>query len=289
MIPPTGARPAPTPPELLPEAVDLRLAVTDMDGTLLDGRGRVPADLGEVVARMGERGVLFAPASGRQLGNLRRVLGPLADGALLIAENGACAVLGDEEIHCDVLGRDAAAKVVGAVRELAGAGRDVGAVLACRRMARIERRDAPFVEQAATYYAQLEIVDDLLAAPLDDALKIAVYDFDDAESSSAPPLMASLPGLQVVVSGRHWIDIMSALTSKGRALAAAQARLGIAPAQTAVFGDYLNDLELYDRAELSFAMANAHPRVLARARYIAPANDEGGVTRTLRALLERMG
>ena len=278
MIPPTGARPAPTPPELLPEAVDLRLAVTDMDGTLLDGRGRVPADLGEVVARMGERGVLFAPASGRQLGNLRRVLGPLADGALLIAENGACAVLGDEEIHCDVLGRDAAAKVVGAVRELAGAGRDVGAVLACRRMARIERRDAPFVEQAATYYAQLEIVDDLLAAPL-----------DDAESGSAPPLMASLPGLQVVVSGRHWIDIMSALTSKGRALAAAQARLGIAPAQTAVFGDYLNDLELYDRAELSFAMANAHPRVLARARYIAPANDEGGVTRTLRALLERMG
>ena len=198
-------------------------------------------------------------------------------------------VLGDEAIPCDVLGRDAAAKVVGAVRELAGAGRDVGAVLACRRMARIERRDAPFVEQAATYYAQLEIVDDLLAAPLDDALKIAVYDFDDAESGSAPPLMASLPGLQVVVSGRHWIDIMSALTSKGRALAAAQARLGIAPAQTAVFGDYLNDLELYDRAELSFAMANAHPRVLARARYIAPANDEGGVTRTLRALLERMG
>ena len=82
---------------------------------------------------------------------------------------------------------------------------------------------------------------------------------------------------------------MSTRTSKDRALAAAQAHLGIAPAQTAVFGDYLNDLELYDHAELSFAMANAHPRILARARYIAPANDEGGVTRTLRALLERMG
>ena len=289
MIPPTGARPAPTPPERLPEGVDLRLAVTDMDGTLLDGRGRVPADLGEVVARMRERGVLFAPASGRQLGNLRRVLGPLADDALLIAENGAYAVLGDRQIHDDVLGRDAAARVIGAVRELAGAGSDVGAVLACKHMARIERRDAPFVEQAATYYAQLEIVDDLLAAPLDDVLKVAVYDFDDAESGSAPPLTGALPDLQVVVSGRHWIDIMSARTSKGRALAAAQAHLGIAPAQTAVFGDYLNDLELYDRAELSFAMANAHPRVLARARYIAPANDEGGVTRMLRALLERMG
>ena len=289
MIPPTGARPAPTPPERLPEGVDLRLAVTDMDGTLLDGRGRVPADLGEVVARMRERGVLFAPASGRQLGNLRRVLGPLADDALLIAENGACAVLGDEEIHGDFLGRDAAARVVGAVRELAGAGHDVGAVLACRHVARIERRDAPFVEQAAPYYAPLEIVDDRLAAPRDGVFKIAVHDVADAESGSAPPLVAALPDLRAVVSGRHWIDVMSALTSKGRALAAAQARLGIAPAQTAVFGDYLNDLELYDRAELSFAMANAHPRILARARYIAPANDEDGVTRTLRALLERMG
>lgn len=198
-------------------------------------------------------------------------------------------MLGDEEIHCDVLGRDAAARVVGAVRELAGAGHDVGAVLACRHVARIERRDAPFVEQAATYYAQLEIVDDLLAAPLDDVLKIAVHDFADAESGSAPPLVAALPDLRAAVSGRHWIDVMPAPASKGRALAAAQARLGIAPAQTAVFGDYLNDLELYDRAELSFAVANAHPRVLARARYIAPANDEGGVTRTLRALLERMG
>ena len=118
MIPPPGARPALTPPDRLPEGVDLRLAVTDMDGTLLDGRGRVPADLGETVARMRERGVLFAPASGRQLGNLRRVLGPLADDALLIAENGAYVVLGGRQIHDDVLGRDAAARVIGAVREL---------------------------------------------------------------------------------------------------------------------------------------------------------------------------
>ena len=113
--------------------------------------------------------------------------------------------------------------------------------------------------------------------------------FADAESGFAPPLVVALPDLWAAVSGRHWIDVMPAPASKGRALAAAQAHLGIAPAQTAVFGDYLNDLELYDRAELSFAVANAHPRVLARARYIAPANDEGGVTRTLRALLERMG
>ena len=91
-----------------------------------------------------------------------------------------------------------------------------------------------------------------------------------------------------MVSGAHWVDMMARSASKGRALVAVQERLGVAPAQTAVFGDYLNDAELYDHADLSFAMANAHPGIISRARYIAPANTEDGVLRTIEALLDRL-
>ena len=56
---------------------------------------------------------------------------------------------------------------------------------------------------------------DLLAAPLDDVLKIAVHDFADAESGSAPALVAALPDLRAAVSGRHWIDVMPTPASKG--------------------------------------------------------------------------
>ncbi len=52
-----------------------------------------------------------------------------------------------------------------------------------------------------------------------------------------------------------------------------------------MFGDYLNDLDMLGRAGLSFAMANAHPDLLARARFIAPPNTEGGVVTTLHRLL----
>ena len=48
------------------------------------------------------------------------------------------------------------------------------------------------------------------------------------------------------------------------------------PAQTAVFGDLLNDLEMMGAGELSFAMANAHPDVKAASNYGAPANTENG-------------
>jgi hydroxymethylpyrimidine pyrophosphatase-like HAD family hydrolase len=51
------------------------------------------------------------------------------------------------------------------------------------------------------------------------------------------------------------------------------------------FGDYLNDRELLDAAAWSYAMANAHPEVRARARFAAPGNDENGVVRTIAAVL----
>ena len=129
---------------------------------------------------------------------------------------------------------------------------------------------------------------DLTELALDDVLKIAVYAFGDAESECYEPLSAAVPGVQTVVSGAHWVDMMARTASKGRALAAVQERLGITPVQTAVFGDYLNDTELYDYSELSFAMANAHPGILSRARYIAPANTDDGVLRMIETLLDRL-
>ncbi|GHI03248.1 hypothetical protein AQI88_01410 [Streptomyces cellostaticus] len=60
-----------------------------------------------------------------------------------------------------------------------------------------------------------------------------------------------------------------------------QRELGITPAQTMVFGDCLDDLEMFDAAEWSFAMGGAHPEVLRRARHLAPSDHDNGVLRTI--------
>lgn len=283
---------APLPNELtdpLPSRIDLRLVVSDMDGTLMDGTRRVPAGFTDMAARMRSRGILFVPASGRQLANLHHVLGDAIDDAPVIAENGALVKQGATEIHSDTMSAADVATVVTTVRSLREQGYDVGAVMACKQSAYIERADARFITMCDTYYTALAVVDDLLALNRAEVLKVAVYDFGDAEEGSAAALGPAAPGLQTVVSGKHWTDFMPKAVSKGRALAAIQARFGIAPAQTAVFGDYLNDLDLYDHAELSFAVANAHPRITATARYRAPANTEDGVLRTIAELLTRQG
>ncbi|WP_103064462.1 HAD hydrolase family protein [Actinomyces qiguomingii] len=260
-----------------------------MDGTLLDGRGLLPNGFAEAVVRMREHGVLFAPASGRQLANLRAVLGEAVENSPIIAENGTLVVQDDQVIHCETIGVDDTIAAIDTARDLRIDGYDVGAVLAGVECAYIDRQDPPFLEEVSRYYRELEVVDDLLAVPLDRTLKVAVYDFGDVEAGSSQALRAAVPDVQAVVSGEHWTDLMSPTASKGRALAALQERVGITPAQTAVFGDYLNDLDMYDRAELSFAMANAHPGIQAVANWIAPANTEGGVLRTVDALLDRIG
>ena len=93
-------------------------------------------------------GIVFAPASGRQLANLRAVLGAAVEDSPLIAENGSFVVHGGEEIHSDTISAQDAEAAITTTRHLADSGYDVGAVVACKHCAYIERSDAAFLQQA---------------------------------------------------------------------------------------------------------------------------------------------
>jgi Cof subfamily protein (haloacid dehalogenase superfamily) len=271
-------------PELPSGPVDIRLVVTDMDGTLLDGNARIPEGFWTLLAELRRRGVLFSPASGRQYATLARQFAEAGDGMVFVAENGTYVVRDGVELSSDPLDASVAARVVGTTRRLAAGGVDVGAVLCGKKSAYVERTDEAFLAEAKRYYSLLRTVDDLTAVD-DEFLKVALYDFGPVERSTAPALEPLTSTHQVVVSGEHWVDIMNATADKGAAVRRLQHELGITPAQTMVFGDYLNDLGMLDTAEWSFAMGNAHPDVLRRARYTAPPNTENGVLRTITRLL----
>lgn len=266
------------------DAPDVRLVIVDMDGTLLDEHGEVPGSLWPLLDRLGERGIVFAPASGRQYATLARTFGPAGRDLTYIAENGSYVVRDGAELASVVLEREFVLAAVALLRELAAVGHDLGVVVCGKQAAYVERSDETFLTQVRPYYASLETVPDLLAVD-DDVVKVAVYGFDGAE-----PVAAALARFrdthQVVVSGEHWTDLMAAHANKGAAVERLQAELGVTRAQTVAFGDYLNDLEMLDAADLSFAMANAHPDVIARARYLAPSHREEGVITTLTALLD---
>lgn len=263
---------------------DIRLVVTDMDGTLLDDAKRLPEGFWPMLAELHRRGVLFCPASGRQYATLHRQFARVAEGMVFIAENGTYVVRDGVELSSDPLDRSVVAEVVRTVRRLVAAGADVGAVVCGKRAAYVERTDEAFLAQVRTYYVEHRIVEDVTAVD-DDVIKVALFDFGSAERGTAPALAPFAKTHQVVVSGEHWVDVMNRTANKGAALRGLQRELGITPAQTMVFGDYLNDLEMLDAAEWSFAMTGAHPEVVRRARHLAPSNNDAGVLRTVARVL----
>ena len=265
-------------------APDIRLIAVDMDGTLLDPDGAVPPRLWPLLERLRERDIAFAPASGRQLATLQRSFGAAGGGLDYIAENGAYVVRDGVEVSSDALDATFVRTVVERLRALAAQGMRLGVVVCGKASAYIESPDERFRAEAEKYYAKLTEVDDVLAQD-DQVLKIAVYDHDGSETHTAPALRDLGESHQVVVSGHHWVDIMNPGVNKGVALRHLQQALGITPAQTAAFGDYLNDIELLQAADWSYAMADAHPDVAAVARFRAPSNAEYGVITTIESLL----
>lgn len=264
---------------------DLRLVVADMDGTLLTADGRVPDAFWPLLTRMRERGIRFVPASGRQFYTLQRLFERAPEGLSYIAENGTLVAHDGQLRATSTVDPALVTEVIGRVRAASAAGRNLGLVVCGVQGGYIERHDRPFVDECDKYYVRLDHVDDLTAVD-DDVLKLAIYDFTDAVAA-AEECFADLTGrCQVVVSGPHWIDLMTPGVDKGQGVRALQDALQISPAQTAAFGDYLNDLEMLDAADWSFAMANAHPQVLDRARYRAPSNADEGVLAVLNAMLD---
>ncbi|MCI1673609.1 MAG: Cof-type HAD-IIB family hydrolase [Bifidobacterium tibiigranuli] len=293
---------------IAPGPHDIRLVVADMDGTLLDGESRIPEGFWERLDRMEQLGVRFVPASGRQYATLTSMFGTAMPDGSYIAENGNLVVADGEIASVSGIEHGAVSRIIDvvmangqtshAVSDAADASDsadaaadsshapafDIGLVLCAAEGAYVTRHDPDFLAECRKYYAKLTVVDDLHSIT-EDILKAAIFDFGPSQPMADALLSGFTKELQVVVSGAHWVDIMNLGTDKRRGVVALQEHFGITPAQTAVFGDYLNDLEMLDAGEWSFAMSNAHPDLKEAAHYIAPANTEYGVLQVLDRLL----
>ncbi|PID97486.1 MAG: hydrolase [Actinobacteria bacterium] len=274
-------------------AGDIRLIVSDLDGTLLDENGQMPEELWAIVRELHDKGIVFAPASGRQYWTLLDIFDPIRDGLTVIAENGAIVMHDGEEISSLGLDYDTAAAVVRRVREQKDEGINGALVLCCQKTAYIERTDEDFTRNVIPYYHNTTQVPDLLSVISgmengtwdDKLLKVAQFDYDDVSISAESSMGRFSHTHQYVVSGKNWADLMHVDVDKGPAVAALQRRLGVTEEQTLIFGDFLNDLGMMKHAAYSFAMANAHPQLLAAAHYVAPPNTEQGVLKVIRELV----
>lgn len=270
---------------------DIRLIVTDMDGTLLDDDRQTHDELWPLVHRLHEQGIAFGPASGRHVVSLRDHFASIAEEVTYIASNGAHVLAGSTELHSDCLPPELARDVLQRLRHVP----DARAVLVGKSGAYVERGDERAFGWIRAFVPPMSLVPDITAAVDelvdrgDGVLSVGIFDNRSAETNSLRALAPVSDRLNIMATQPTWVDVVSPTADKGHAVARLQRDLGIGPDQTVVFGDFLNDLGMMEQATYAFAMANAHPDVAARAWRTAPANTSNGVVRTIRALLDLDG
>ena len=260
---------------------DIRLIVCDMDGTLLNSSLELPDGLFEMIAALKRRGIRFAVASGRSYPTLRYQFEPVREDIVFLCENGCCIVDRDQPVNTTAFTEAQLALPLQMAEKLP----ETHLIFSGLRHAYLLQRSGMAVfREMQKYYQALEMTDSVgdIHEPV---FKITVYAPEAAEQKAYPYYGQLKSPYKVTLDGTIWVNIGPEGVSKGTGLAAMQKAFGISPAQTMVFGDYLNDLPMMAYSDFSFAMANAHPDLKKVCRYETLSNDEDGVMHVLRQLL----
>ena len=260
----------------------IKLIASDLDGTLVpEGTPDINPQVLEVISRLKEKGILFAAASGRQYQSMYKLLEPIKDDVIFIAENGGYVVCRDRDIDCCSFDRPLFEEIVRYLRK-----KENGYVLVnTPKTAYMDCKDLDFVDQMRKgYKLKLEHVKDVLQVR-EPVVKVALYCSDDAAAAAEPAKALFQGRAHVMAAGTNWVDFVREGVDKGAALQKIQQLMHIKKEETMAFGDNHNDIGMLNCAGESYAVANAREEVKQAAKYIAESNTQDGVLKILRTLL----
>ncbi|AEW95558.1 putative hydrolase [Streptantibioticus cattleyicolor NRRL 8057 = DSM 46488] len=263
-----------------------RLIATDLDGTLLRDDKTVSARTVAALAAAEEAGIEVFFVTGRPARWMDVVAEHTARHGVAICANGA----GVYDLHRErllaayPLRVEDARAVVETLRTAVP-----GACFAIERTGSFQYEpeyDALWAEPDSMVGPAEEL---LAARPAEPVLKLL------AKHASADPdvflatarnaagdhaeFTRSSPSALLEISGRG--------VSKATTLARCCADRGIGADEVVAFGDMPNDLEMLGWAGTSYAVANAHPDVLAATTHHTAANEEDGVAQAIEEILAR--
>lgn len=105
-----------------------------------------------------------------------------------------------------------------------------------------------------------------------------------AKYAGARAFLDQCPGIRRTAASGEIDDLISINAHKGSGLQWVAEYLGLSGENCCAFGDFINDVPMFQYVGLSFAMENAAPDVQAAAGFVAPANTDDGVAQALEAL-----
>ncbi|WP_308003841.1 HAD-IIB family hydrolase [uncultured Chryseobacterium sp.] len=131
---------------------DIRMIVTDMDGTFLNSSHEVSPEFPKIYEELKKRNILFVPASGRQMLGITKYFGEIENEMAFIAENGGYVIYKNEELFADKLDPKYITEIIAEIRTIPGA----TAVLSGKKKAYFETDNQDFIDYVSQFYTDNE-------------------------------------------------------------------------------------------------------------------------------------
>ncbi len=270
----------------------LKLVFTDLDGTFVDSRKRVPERNRRVLALAAKKGVQFVPCTGRNASGIPPVLAESDAVRYAVCSNGASVVDLREgrALRSVPMDPEQVKRLYAAIGDL-----PVTFDVFIGDKVYTERRRLPIVSEAAEGDPVMERFFLSLRTPCDCSLdellelgpvtKVTFLHPGNVHRDEVRAAADSVEGLEWTYSLANNTEVARAGANKGAALRWLCGHLGVDVADTVAFGDGNNDLQMIRAAGDGVAMANAEPEVLAAADHVTASCDEAGVAAYLEPVL----
>ena len=277
----------------MPDLKNIRIIVSDIDGTLLPFEGKDMTATVRLIGELIRRDYTFVLCTGRGTGNIPRILMEIPGLRYVITANGALVtdLARSEVIYRNTVPRDLARRLTRFLRGYRGivfsyrCGRHFLDMPAGSPLPEV---DSPSLRDWM-HTAKTIPFEDYLAEPESefvDKVGFATFDLEAREAVMRDfPAQPFASELAPTTSGTWNVEFNAAGTSKGNAAHFLLDRLGLTPANMLAAGDNINDIPMLQLAAVSLAPANAAPETLAAASVRVADAGKDGVENFLKQLL----
>ena len=250
------------------KAKKIKIIFFDIDDTLRNSKtGFIPSTIPTVFQQLREKGILTGIATGRGIfGVVPEIKAFKPD--FFVTLNGA--YIEDKKgnvIYSNKIARDKVEEYIAWTKEV---GIDYG--LVGSHKAKLSRRTEMISQAIDPIYPDLEVDPDFYQK--EDIYQMWTFE-DQGDDLTLPESLAST--LRMVRWHEHSSDVVSISGSKAAGVAKVVDQLGLKPEIVMVFGDGLNDFELFDYAGISVAMGISHDKIKEKADYITKTLEEDGI------------
>ena len=254
------------------KAKKIKIIFFDIDDTLRNSKtGFVPSTIPTIFKQLREKGIFTGIATGRGIFGVVPEIKTLKPD-FFVTLNGA--YIEDKKgnvIYSNKIAKDKVEEYITWTKEV---GIDYG--LVGSHAAKLSRRTEMISQAIDPIYPDLEVDPDFYQK--EDIYQMWTFE-EQGDDLVLPESLAST--LRMVRWHEHSSDVVPISGSKAAGVAKVVDQLGLKPENVMVFGDGLNDLELFDYAGISVAMGVSHDKIKEKADYITKTLEEDGIFNAL--------